>query len=168
VWLGRNPMVPSYRELIQNIHEKQIPIRWVSSGQIAGPFTVLHPPPEWRTRRTAQNDDSVVLLLKAGSRTALLTGDIERKIDAPAKVDVLKISHHGSRNVRLQTKADVRVASVGGNNPFGHPHPSTLPALRTDVLGAIQVVLSEERPPSVSALTGICPSCKLTFLLNSH
>src|SRR5205807_9097878 len=32
-WLGRNPMIPRYRELIERIQEKQIPIRWVSAGQ---------------------------------------------------------------------------------------------------------------------------------------
>ena len=45
-WLGRNPMTPRYRDLIERIQEKQIPIRWVSAGQTIGAFTVLHPPSE--------------------------------------------------------------------------------------------------------------------------
>ena len=28
-WLGRNPMIPRYRELIERIQEKQIPIRMI-------------------------------------------------------------------------------------------------------------------------------------------
>jgi competence protein ComEC len=128
---------------------------------------VLHPPRDWRVKKAAQNDDSLVLLLETGSVTALLTGDIERNIAAPEAVDVLKVSHHGSRGVKLQAKASVRVISVGANNPFGHPHPSTLPALRTDQMGAITVVLTN--PPTVaSALTDPGHWYKLTLPSRSH
>jgi competence protein ComEC len=152
-WLGRNPMVPRYRELIERIQDKQIPIRWVTAGQTIGRFTVLHPPAAWVPRKNDQNNDSVVLLLKAGAATALLTGDIERGIPVPEKVDVLKVPHHGSKGVKVRPQAAVRVISVGENNPFGHPHESALPALRTDRLGAI---------------TEGCRSCKLGFLFGSH
>ncbi|MBI2150583.1 MAG: ComEC/Rec2 family competence protein, partial [Acidobacteria bacterium] len=94
-WFGRNPMIPRYRELIERIQQKQIPIRWVSAGQTIGPFDVLHPPANWIPRRNGQNNDSVVLLLKAGPSTALLTGDIEARIPVPESVDVLKVPHHG-------------------------------------------------------------------------
>jgi competence protein ComEC len=163
-WLGRNPMIPRYRELIERIQEKQIPIRWVSAGDTIGPFSVLHPPANWIPRKNGQNDDSVVLLLKAGQKTALLTGVIERNIPVPDQVDVLKVPHHGSRGVRIRPKATIRVVSVGANNPFGHPHPSALPALRTDRLGAIRVTL--ENDPKVT-LTESCRSCKLAFLLEA-
>jgi competence protein ComEC len=156
-WLGRNPMTPPYHRLIERLQEKQIPIRWLSAGQRLGPFTVLHPPADWKPRKAAQNDDSVVLLLETNGRTALFTGDIERKIEAPETVDVLKVAHHGSRGVRLATRGTVRVISVGANNPFGHPHPSTLPALRTDQLGAITVTLTKS-----------CRECKLPLLFNGH
>ena len=162
-WLGRNPMIPRYRELIETLAEKQIPIRWVWSGQTVGPFTVLHPPADWTPRRSADNDDSVVLLLNSGQAAALLTGDIERSVPVPDKVDVLKVPHHGSRGVRTRVRAAVRVVSVGSNNPFGHPHESALPALRTDRLGAITVTLAG-RPAVSAALTNPCPSCKLGLL----
>jgi competence protein ComEC len=160
-WLGRNPMLPRYRDLIERIQEKQIPIRWVYAGQTIGAFTVLHPPATWIPRQNDQNNDSVVLLLTSGSTTALFTGDIEKSIPVPEYVDVLKVSHHGSRGVRVRPRAAVRVISVGANNPFGHPHASALPALRTDRLGAITVTLDIH--PKV-ALTESCCSCKLTFL----
>ena len=140
-WLGRNPMVPRYRDLIQRIQQKQIPIRWVWTGQTIGPFSVLHPPANWVPRKNT-NDDSVVLLLDTGQATALLTGDIEISIPVPTKVDVLKVPHHGSKGVRVRVTAAIRVISVGANNPFGHPHESALPALRTDRLGAITVTLA--------------------------
>jgi competence protein ComEC len=160
-WLGRNPMTARYRELIERIQEKQVPIRWVSAGQRIGQFMVLHPPRTWIPKKNDQNNDSVVLLLKNGPATALLTGDIERNIQVPEHVEIIKVSHHGSKGVRMRTNADIRVISVGLNNPFGHPHPSALPALRTDQLGAIRVTL--ESHPKVT-LTEICCSCKLTFL----
>ena len=170
-WLGRNPMTPRYRDLIQRIQEKQIPIRWVSAGQKIGAFSVLHPPANWRPRRNDQNNDSVVLLLQSGEATALLTGDIERPMVLPDRVDVLKVPHHGSKNVRFRVPASVRVISVGANNPFGHPHESALPALRTDQLGAITISLHGGRgghPKVSTALTEPCLSCKLASLVTSH
>jgi competence protein ComEC len=182
-WLGRNPMTPRYRQLIEKIQEKRLPIRWVWRGQTIGPFTVLHPPADWIPRRNAENDDSVVLLLDTGRATALLTGDIERAILAPDPVGVLKVPHHGSKGVRLKVAASVRVISVGANNPFGHPHESALPALRTDRLGGIRVTLPGGEaggqgaigtrpfvpsPFSISALTKPGCSCKLTLLSGSH
>jgi competence protein ComEC len=163
-WLGRNPMIPRYRELIKRINGKHIPIRWVWKGQTIGPFTVLHPPADWIPRKNAENDDSVVLLLNTGRATALLTGDIEREIPVPEKVDVLKVPHHGSKGVRVKVSATVRVISVGANNPFGHPHESALPALRTDRLGAITVTLANDQQKVSGALTNACRSCKLTLL----
>jgi competence protein ComEC len=175
-WLGRNPMTSQYRDLIEMIQEKQIPIRWVQGGQTIGAFSILHPPANWVPRKNDQNNDSVVLLLDAGGATALLTGDIERSIAIPGRVDVLKVPHHGSKGVRVRPEASVRIISVGANNPFGHPHPSALPALRTDELGAITVALpaagGKGRGPgfriSTAALTESRCSCKLTLLLKSH
>lgn len=138
VWLGRNPMIPRYREFLERVMSHQIPIRWVSAGQRIGPFEVLHPPADWRPRKTAQNNDSVVLLLRVGERTALLAGDIEMRIPTPPWVNVLKVPHHGSKNARLRVGAGVGIISVGANNPFGHPH---VRGLRTDQLGAIEVKL---------------------------
>jgi competence protein ComEC len=177
LWLGRNPMVPAYRELIQRALLRQIPIRWlhtgdeipVSTNRVADNyrFSVLHPPLAWRPKANDQNDDSLVLLLNAGGATALLTGDLTRVIQTPERVDIYKVPHHGSRGVKLQVHSNVRVISVGSNNPFGHPDPSTLPALRTDQLGAITVTLA--KPPVVaSALTKPSPWYKLATLLEGH
>ena len=160
-----NPTIPRYEELIGKIQQKRIPIRWVTAGQTVGPFTILHPPATWTPRKNDQNNDSVVLLLKEGSGTALLTGDIERAIPVPDRVDVLKVPHHGSRGVRVRPRATVRVISVGANNPFGHPHESALPALRTDRLGAVTVTLGNS--PKVTLTETRC-RCKLAFLFKSH
>ena len=91
VWLGRNPMIPQYRNLLEEIYRRQIPIRWIWSGQKIGPFTVLHPPRTWTTGPRVQNDDSVVLQLDSEGTSVLLTGDLERSIPLPGPVDILKI-----------------------------------------------------------------------------
>jgi competence protein ComEC len=143
LWLGRNPMIPAYRALIELAQQRRIPLRFVHAGQRLGQFTVLHPPQHWRVRKAAENNDSVVLLLQTGGRTALFTGDMELPLGNLDFVNLLKVAHHGSKGVRMRVKSEVRVISVGASNPFGHPHNSALPALRTDVMGAIQVTLSE-------------------------
>jgi competence protein ComEC len=146
VWLGKNPMTPPYQAFLELLQHQRIPIRWVSSGDRIGDFTVLHPPADYKVRKTAQNNDSVVLLLDTGRQTALFTGDLEIAIKAPEFVNVLKVPHHGSAGTKLRVRSEVRIISVGANNPFGHPAKSALPALRTDRLGAIQVTLTGTRP----------------------
>jgi len=146
LWLGRNPMIPNYRALIDLAQRRGIPLRFVSAGQQLREFTVLHPPQNWRVRKAADNNDSVVLLLRTGSLTALFTGDLELPLPRIDFVNLLKVAHHGSKGVRMRTKSNVRVISVGASNPFGHPHPSALPALRTDLMGAIQVRLEGTHP----------------------
>ena len=150
IWLGPNPVLPRYRELLDTVYAHGIPIRHVRAGDTPGPFAVLSPEAGRRTASEVRNDDSVVLLLEWADRSALFTGDLERDLDdGPERVDVLKVPHHGSRNTRLTTRAGVPVISVGANNRFGHPAPERLPAFRTDTLGAIEVSL-RPRGPEVS------------------
>lgn len=147
VWLGKNPAVPRYRELIQEIHQHNIPIRWLGAGDSIGPFRVLNPSQDQVPAPRVRNDDSLVLMLETGDARALLTGDLESDLEGlPDYVDVLKVPHHGSKNTRLRVRAGIPVISVGANNRFGHPDASKLPALRTDLLGAIQVTLKPGGP----------------------
>jgi competence protein ComEC len=147
LWLGRNPMVPRYRDLLTEASLAGVPIRWLSAGDQVGPFQVLNPPLSGPVGTRVANDDSLVLLLDTGGHTAMFTGDLESDLfDAPAHVTVLKVPHHGSRNTQLDVRADFPVISVGANNSFGHPHASKLPALRTDILGAIEIVLTPQGP----------------------
>ena len=147
IWLGFNPVVPRYSELIQEVYQHNIPIRWLVAGDRIGSFRVLNPPQDKVPSGRVRNDDSLVMMLEAGEARALLTGDLESDlIGLPDYVDVLKVPHHGSRNTRLRVRAGIPVISVGANNRFGHPDPSKLPALRTDLLGAIQVTLKPGGP----------------------
>ncbi|MEV5983723.1 ComEC/Rec2 family competence protein [Streptomyces sp. NPDC052051] len=125
-------------------------------------WRVLWPPPEPALPPEGPNDASVTLLVRSAGLTLLLLGDLEpdaqqELLRSPAgaglgPVDVLKVAHHGSayQDPQLIRTVAPRLAlvSVGRDNPYGHPAPSTLAALRdtgalvlrTDQDGAIAVV----------------------------
>lgn len=93
------------------------------------------------------NETSACYLLRIGGLSMLFTGDVEgegekylvqelerRKI---AKVDVLKVAHHGSANstskaLLQQIKPRMAVISCGRKNPYGHPHTETLERLKEE------------------------------------
>jgi competence protein ComEC len=107
------------------------------------------------------NNDSLVLRISYGSRSFLLTGDMERGIEArllagllsgspDLHADVLKVGHHGSRTSTTAAFLDavspsVALISAGFENGFGHPHPDVLgrlsarhaAILRTDLGGLV-------------------------------
>ncbi|GGW80553.1 ComEC/Rec2 family competence protein [Streptomyces lomondensis] len=115
-----------------------------------------HPEPE------GPNDASVAMLVRSGGLRLLLLGDLEPPAQralarSPAAealdgVDVLKVAHHGSayQDPGLIRRAAPRLAliSCGEDNPYGHPAPGTVAALRaggaavlrTDRDGALAVV----------------------------
>ncbi|HET9379968.1 MAG TPA: ComEC/Rec2 family competence protein [Streptomyces sp.] len=109
------------------------------------------------------NDASVTLLVRTAGLRMLFLGDLEPPaqralLDSPAgtevtDVDVLKVAHHGSahQDPDLIRRASPRVAlvSVGADNSYGHPAPSTVDALRDG--GA--VVLRTDRDGAL-AVTG--------------
>ncbi len=105
------------------------------------------------------NNDSVVLRLTHGRRSFLLTGDIERAVEAELvasgallKADVLKVSHHGSRTSTTPeflecAQPAVALISAGFENQFRNPHPDVIARLeashasvfRTDQWGFVSV-----------------------------
>ncbi|MEV6111405.1 ComEC/Rec2 family competence protein [Streptomyces sp. NPDC052109] len=125
-----------------------------------GPLSwrVLWPPPStrppWDTRSPAwpgpvpepdgPNDASIAMLVHSAGLRLLLLGDLEPPaqqalVRSPAAaelagVDVLKVAHHGSayQDPDLIRLAAPRVAliSCGADNPYGHPAPATVAALR--------------------------------------
>ncbi|MFF8974026.1 ComEC/Rec2 family competence protein [Streptomyces sp. NPDC014995] len=124
-----------------------------SSGQVLP----VRPVPEPQ----GPNDASVTLLVRSGGLRMLLLGDLEPPAQealarSPAaallrRVDVLKVAHHGSayQDPDLMRAVAPRLAliSCGEDNPYGHPAPSTVAALRatgamvlrTDLDGALAV-----------------------------
>ena len=101
--------------------------RTIELGSIA--IHVLPPMPE----ADKLNNQSIGLLVEYGKFKALLTGDSEiaelnyfMSLDV-SDVTLLKAAHHGSRDAvspawLSRTKPEVVVISVGGGNPYGHPH----------------------------------------------
>ncbi|MGQ4374896.1 ComEC/Rec2 family competence protein [Streptomyces sp. SAS_267] len=107
-------------------------------------WRVLWPPPDPVPPPDGPNDASVTLLVRSAGLRLLLLGDLEPPAQralarSPAAaeldaVDVLKVAHHGSayQDPELLRRVAPRLAlvSVGGDNPYGHPAPSTVAALR--------------------------------------
>ena len=92
--------------------------------------TVLWPP---AGGELSTNNDSIVLRLKFGERSILMTGDIERQAERALtalqdlRVDVVKVPHHGSKTSSTDdfvraTNPSLAIISVGRNSMFGHPH----------------------------------------------
>jgi len=118
-------------------------------------WQVLWPPPGPAPEPDGPNDASVALLVRSAGLRLLLLGDLE----PPAQqallrspegallggVDVLKVAHHGSAyqdpELILRVAPRVALISVGADNTYGHPAPSTVAALRAE--GA--VVLRTDR-----------------------
>jgi competence protein ComEC len=120
---------------------------------------VVHPPPPVWERQRVRNDDSVVLDVRYGAASILLTGDIgvvaEAEVAAhlaPAGIRVLKVPHHGSAGSSSAILLDAArpaaaLVSAGRRNRFGHPAVAVLerlgargvPVFRTDRLGALAV-----------------------------
>lgn len=107
------------------------------------------------------NNASVVLKLKYGNESVLLTGDIEAGIEkklvlsgADLDSDFLKLPHHGSKT--SSTEQFISAVSpkeafieVGAKNTFGHPSPAVIDRLanhgikyyRTDTDGTVELLL---------------------------
>ncbi|MDO8681648.1 MAG: DNA internalization-related competence protein ComEC/Rec2 [Acidobacteriota bacterium] len=127
---------------------------------IAGVEIRIHhpPPPDWE-RQKVRNDDSLVIELRYGQVSMLLTGDIGREVEQALvptldllPIVVLKSPHHGSgtsssREFVEAIKPKVVVISCGRGNPYGHPVPYVLDryktvgaqVFRTDLEGQIEV-----------------------------
>ncbi|WP_369246521.1 ComEC/Rec2 family competence protein [Streptomyces sp. R41] len=125
-------------------------------------WRVLWPPPSPAPTPDGPNDASVALIVRSAGLRLLLLGDLEPPaqralLRSPAAeelgaVDVLKVAHHGSayQDPDLIRRVAPRLAliSCGKDNPYGHPAPSTVAALRaggavvlrTDEDGALAVV----------------------------
>lgn len=144
--------------------EHGIPVRQAVAGERRRTgdldWQVLWPPPA--PAQEGANDASVTLLVRSRGLRLLLLGDLEPPaqqalLASPAgglvtAVDVLKVAHHGSayQDPELLRRARPRLAliSAGEGNPYGHPSPHTVTALRsmgtevlrTDQDGALAVM----------------------------
>jgi competence protein ComEC len=122
---------------------------------------VLWPPRAGEaTGALSENNDSLVLRVRYGSRVFLLTGDIERDAEAALvasredlRSDVLKVAHHGSRTSSTEAfvaaaRPAVAVVSVGLASPYGHPDRNVVARLRD--AGALVLTTGERGTITVS------------------
>ncbi len=145
-----------------------VPVEALEAGDrfVAGgaDFEVLHPGPGTYAR-APENNGSLVLLLRLGTRRVLLTGDIEAAAEEDLvsrgydlSADVLKVPHHGSRTSSTPAFLErvaprLALVSVGRRNRFGHPGAVVIDRLvstgarvfRTDRHGDVALLFREGR-----------------------
>lgn len=140
-----------YRELERLAQGRGIPVVYGKRGDrfpgILGEKTSIRclSPPEGRSFGD-RNDESLVLELRYGNFSLLLTGDVgkerEREMEKAgllAPVTILKAAHHGSatssgREFLAAVEPKLSVISCGRENRYGHPSPEVVRAL--EELGA--------------------------------
>jgi competence protein ComEC len=123
---------------------------------------VLHPSGPPAGPDVDPNEVSVVLLLRYGAFSALLTGDAQKDAEeelaaAAGPVQVLKVAHHGSTTSSSalfleRIRPALALVSVGRGNGYGHPAPEVVArlvaagarVLRTDRSGEVDVRARED------------------------
>jgi competence protein ComEC len=164
LWVGNNPPVPAYTDLLRQAQSLGVRIRsfhagdTLSLGQVN--LRVLAPNPGYHPGPEPANNDSLVLRARYRATSILLEGDAEapeensilalpRAAQSDLQSTLLKVGHHGSlTSTRPQFLSEVSpawaVISCGRRNRFGHPRPEILAELqaahtrtyRTDLDGA--------------------------------
>jgi len=168
LWVGENPMVPSYTALLDEAAGLGVHVRKLHAGdELAfGPdvVRVLAPFPGQQTGDEPANNDSLVMRVANGSSSVLLEGDAEWSVEEAMMAEpvlqstLLKVGHHGSKSSSLPAFLDrvhpqTAAVSCGLHNRYGHPAPQTLDALAerhvptfsTDLEGALCFVLDGQK-----------------------
>ena len=164
---GRDGVLdPSFIALEREADRRNIARRPIRAGErlsIGGlRIRFLWPPP--RTPATPAGDPNqraAVAILSEGGFDLLLSADAESPVLLPLdvpQVDAMKVPHHGSADPglpQLLERLRPRVAAIetGRGNPYGHPRPPTLNALRTRVPrvyrtdrdGTVELTISGDR-----------------------
>ncbi len=133
-------------------------------------FQILHPD---NASYRGINDQSCVVMVDAGGQRILLSGDIEqaaelslvRRYAGQLRADVLLAPHHGSNSssspaLLASVQPQWLLVSAGYRNRFDHPGQQVLArarqagidVLRTDISGAVQMVLGEAQGPRIKSL----------------
>jgi competence protein ComEC len=163
LWVGINPRNPALESLYHVAHEEQVAIRRHTAEEEfdwgGAHIRILSPPPNWVPKSQPKNDDSLTFLISYRDTTALLAGDLEKKMEdfiatESPRADLLKVAHHGSNTsttpeLLAAVKPAFAVISDGYGNAFGHPRREVLQRLqqahvrtyRTDLLGATTFLL---------------------------
>jgi beta-lactamase domain protein len=131
----------TYRKFLTAIQNNNLQITLAEAGTIidqsdAYKLEILWPKKDANFPET--NDYSIIIKLTVGNKTFLFTGDAPTNAilnSNPGHIDVLKVSHHGSRTGTTEVlihklSPTYAVLSYAVDNSYGHPMQSVLNALR--------------------------------------
>ena len=161
---GKTGTTALYRKYLSLVNQKKIPFTVVTPGTEI-PITneiklVVLAPDKSLLADEEINNSSVVTKLIYNKFSMLLTGDAEKESEAfmlknyagELKSTILKSGHHGSNTSSSPgfLKAvgpEAAIISLGANNDYHHPHPSTLKkyeqaklqVYRTDLDGTVTI-----------------------------
>jgi competence protein ComEC len=163
LWVGINRSSPDLLNFYEIASANHIPVQKHTAGEEfdwgGTKIRVLWPPSDWQPKPNRENNDSLALFIGYNETRALLTGDLEEKMERfvateSPRADLLKVAHHGSAtSTTPELLAAVHprfgVISVGYHNPFHHPAQRVLDRLRyghvqiyrTDLQGAVTFLL---------------------------
>ena len=169
----------TYRKFLAAIQNNNLQITLAEAGTIIDQtdsykLEILWPKKDANFPDT--NDYSIIIKLTVGNKTFLFTGDAPTSaiLDSnPGHIDVLKLSHHGSRTGTTEVlihklSPTYAVLSYAVDNSYGHPMQSVLNALHkhsvevwgTGANGTITITcdgtnidISGEKPGTVVAPT---------------
>ena len=146
IWTGATPPSETWKlvcEKAAKIGAKIIPLQEGRQFSFGGAhIDVLAPPPDYVPANAPKNNDSLVLRLRYGRHSFMLSGDVERPIERRmvadnelSKADVLKVAHHGSKTSTTEPFLDAvqpqfAIISVGADNSYGHPNEEVIERLR--------------------------------------
>jgi competence protein ComEC len=165
VWISNNsePILESQRAL-SLLKKSEIVVAQKGMSAKIGEVTLEVLWPEVNVQRfetlpgdgSQINNSSIAMIISTIDWSIFTAGDLEppaqrRLLGAVRKVDIYKVSHHGSKyqDVDLMSELSPQIAiiSVGAGNPYGHPAAETIASLtrlgtqvvRTDQDGAIAI-----------------------------
>ena len=130
----------TYRKFLTAIQNNNLQITLAEAGTIIDQTDAYKLEILWPTKDANfpdTNDYSIIIKLTVGTKTFLFTGDAPTSAilnSNPGHIDVLKLSHHGSRtgtNEQLVRRLSptYAVLSYALDNSYGHPMQSVLNAL---------------------------------------
>ena len=130
----------TYRKFLTAIQNNNLQITLAEAGTIIDQTDAYKLEILWPTKDANfpdTNDYSIIIKLTVGTKTFLFTGDAPTSaiLDSnPGHIDVLKLSHHGSRtgtNEQLVRRLSptYAVLSYALDNSYGHPMQSVLNSL---------------------------------------
>ena len=163
LWTGATPESDTWRRLRNEADRRGVKIvpmhepgRFAYGG---AEIEVLAPLDDYTPGDAPGNNDSLVLRIRYGRHSFLLSGDIERPVERGMlerneiePTDVLKVPHHGSHTSSSEEFLGAlapafAVISAGYENSYGHPHRDVVERLaehhtavfRTDLDGLITI-----------------------------